>query len=301
MIIKYLISFIIFKIINFLPPGKICNLLNFFLVVYLGSNHKRRLWNLKKSILKQRSHDFEKIYFKSQKKCKRIFIFVGDSHAEFYGRNFINNDSKKIFFTFHTGPTLLTTFGTSRKIIIKIFEFIKFIQKYFSKNKPEVNIVFSFGEIDVRTYFYQELKLDKNFLNEKEFLNFISNQFAENFKYLKSLISMNKIKNINFLFKEMTPQTYSKYFTPKNSFQLNKIRNKNEFPVFGKLKDRVMWSKKLSIKMKSICSQNKIKFIKLSYNVYDKNRSLNKKITFDNGHISNLSDLVDVQNKAILK
>ena len=194
MIIKYLILFIIFKIINFLPTGKICNLLNFFLVVYLGSNHKRRLWNLEKSILKQRCLDFEKIYFQSQKKCKRIFIFVGDSHAEFYGRNFINNDSKKIFFTFHTGPTLLTTFGTSRK-----------------------------------------------------------------------------------------------------------IRNKNEFPVFGKLKDRVMWSKKLSVKMKSICTQNKIKFIKLSYNVYDKNRSLNKKITFDDGHISNLSDLVDVQNKAILK
>ena len=52
MIIKYLVSHLIFKIINFLPAGKICNYLNYYLVVYLGSNHKRRLWNLKKTILK---------------------------------------------------------------------------------------------------------------------------------------------------------------------------------------------------------------------------------------------------------
>ena len=301
MIIKYLVSHLIFKIINFLPAGKICNYLNYYLVVYLGSNHKRRLWNLKKTILKQEHLDFEKIDFENIKKFKKIFIFVGDSHAEFYGRNFLFNNTKKKFFTYHTGPTMLTTFGTSRKLILKIFQFIKFIENFYSKNKPEINIIFSFGEIDIRTYFYQELKIDKNFASEKEFIDFISKQFIENFKYLKSLILFNKMKKINFFFKEMTPQTYSKYFTPKNSYHLQRIRENSNFPVVGNLKNRVMWSKKLSIKLRLICNQNKIKFIQLNKNVYDKNGSLKKKISFDDGHISNLTDLIEVQKKIMSK
>ena len=58
MIIKYLISFIIFKIIHYLPAGKLCNILNFRLVIFLGSNHIRRLRNLKKLVSKFETIDY---------------------------------------------------------------------------------------------------------------------------------------------------------------------------------------------------------------------------------------------------
>ncbi len=199
MIIKYLISFIIFKIIDFLPAGKLCNILNFRLVIFLGSNHIRRLRNLKKLINKENLYEYEKIIFR-KKKSSKINVFIGDSHSEFYGRNFKNSKSNETFLTYHTGPTLLTTFATSRELILKICDFIIFLRKIKS-NKSKINIIFSFGEIDVRTFFYLNFYLDKNF-NEKKFLNFIANSFEDNFASLNLMLKKKKLETLNFFLKK---------------------------------------------------------------------------------------------------
>ena len=134
MILKYFISSIIFKIINYLPTGKLCNILNYYLVVYLGSNHIRRLWNLKKIIKKKKLYEYEKITF-TKKNSSTITVFIGDSHSDYYGRNFKNAKFNENFLTYHTGPTLLITFATSREIILRIYDFILFLKNINSNKK----------------------------------------------------------------------------------------------------------------------------------------------------------------------
>ena len=293
MILKYFVSFIVFKIIFYLPTGKLCNILNYYLVVYLGSNHKRRLWNLERIIKKKDLYEYEKINF-TKKKSNKINVFVGDSHSEFYGRNFKNDKFNHYFLCYHTGPTLLTTFATSRELILKIYDFIVFLKKI-NLNKKKINIIFSFGEIDIRTFFYQALYLDKNFNNETTFINFIANSFEDNFEILNLMLKKKKIKNIKFFFKEMTPQTNMKSFKPKNSKEFEKIRKKKDFPVLGKLKDRIRWSQKLSKIIKKKCEYLNIKFLKLSKENYSKSGSINSKFTLDHCHITEIKLLKKIQ------
>ena len=298
MILKYFVSFIFFRIISYLPTGKLCNILNYYLVVYLGSNHIRRLWNLSKIIKKKKLYEYEKITF-TIKKTNKFNIFIGDSHSEYYGRNFKNGKFIGNFLTYHTGPTLLTTFATSRELILKIHDFIVFL-KNINPIKEKINIIFSFGEIDIRTFFYQSLYLDKNFYNELTLINFIANSFGDNFEILDLMLKKKKIKNIKFFFKEMTPQTYKKNFIPKNLKELEKIRKINNFPVLGKLNDRIRWSKKLSKIMEQKCKYLNIKFLKLSKENYSKSGSINPKFSLDNCHITEMKLLQKIQKKIFI-
>lgn len=295
MIIKYFISYIIFKIIYYLPKSKLCNILNYYLVVYIGSNHIRRLWNLKKIIKNKNLYEHEKIIYK-KKNSSKINVFIGDSHAEFYGRNFESTKLNETFFTYHTGPTLLTTFATSRELILKIYNFIVYLKKNTQK-KIKINIIFSFGEIDIRTFFYQTFYLDKNFNNEESFIKFIANSFEDNLNSLSLMFKEKKLRNINLFFKEMTPQTYLKNYRPKNIKEFEKIRATNPFPVIGKLNDRIRWSNKLSKNIEKKCNNMEIKFLKLSKENYGKSGSINPKFTIDDRHITEIKLLQNIQKK----
>ena len=129
------------------------------------------------------------------------------------------------------------------------------------------------------------------------FINFIVNSFKDNFESLNLMLKKKKIKNIKFFFKEMTPQTYLKNFQPKNSKEFEKIRKKYYFPVVGKLKDRIRWSKKLSQIMEKKCKYLNIKFLKLSKENYSKSGSINPKFTLDDCHITEKKLLQKIQKK----
>jgi len=274
------------------------------LIILIGSNHSRRLDNLKKIIKNRPLYDYELInfeYFSPINNYKRISIFVGDSHSEFYGRNFnlnSNKNKKNLFLTYHTGPTLLSTFGTSSQLIKRIYDFIIFIQNYNLNKTSSLNIIFSLGEIDIRNFYYQVLKLDKSFKNEKILTKFIVNSFLENFLNLQDILKKNKIKKIKFFFKDITPTTYRKNYNPKTIKDLERIRkNNSSFPVIGELKKRIYWREIVSNKIKTKCRNNNIKFIELSKENFNKIGCLNKLKTFDNGHISDFKLLSDVQLK----
>ena len=93
----------------------------------------------------------------------------------------------------------------------------------------------------------------------------------------------------------MTPQTNMKSFKPKNSKEFEKIRKKKDFPVLGKLKDRIRWSQKLSKIIKKKCEYLNIKFLKLSKENYSKSGSINSKFTLDHCHITEIKLLKKIQ------
>jgi hypothetical protein len=203
MYLRFILALILTKIKSFLPDSsKVNERLNHLLIILIGSNHSRRLDNLKKIIKNRPLYDYELInfeYFSPINNYKRISIFVGDSHSEFYGRNFnlnSNKNKKNLFLTYHTGPTLLSTFGTSSQLIKRIYNFIIFIKNYNLNKTSSLNIIFSLGEIDIRNFYYQVLKLDKSFKNEKILTKFIVNSFLENFLNLQNMLKKNKIKKV---------------------------------------------------------------------------------------------------------
>ena len=302
MFLKYIFGIFLKKILKILPnQSKLAELINFILIILIGSNHSRRLRSLDKKLKNINSDNFESINFKffnPINEFKQIYAFIGDSHAEFYGRNFITkNDNEKFFITYHTGATLLLTFGTSINLLKKIFNFIKLLKNFNLKKNCTLNVIFSFGEIDVRNIYYQYIKLDKSFKDEKNLKNFIEENFFDNFLVLQKMIKKNKIKKVRFFFKDITPTTYKKGYRPKNNKDLDKIRKTNAFPVIGSIKQRVYWRKLLSKRIKIMCKKHDLKFISLKKENFNKNGTINKFNTFDGFHISNLNLLNDVQRK----
>ena len=293
--IKYILCKFIFVIIGKLPSGKICNFLNFSLVIILGSNHTRRLEILKRKILNINLHPSQDIIFE-RLGTNNATVFIGDSHAEFCGRNFVSKKYYNNFYTYHTGATLLSTFGTSDDLLMRIFYFINLFKKKFYKEYTKINIVFSFGEIDIRTFFFQSLKVDKSFKNENLFFKFLADNFFQNFTRLHSLVNKKNEKKIHFFFKGITPPTYIKNYTIKNLKEFDKIRSSNDFPILGLLKDRIRWNKKLSKIIERKCNKN-IKFIKLDKENYAKDGSLNSKKSVDNIHLDDVVLIKKIQKK----
>ena len=78
---------------------------------------------------------------------------------------------------------------------------MNFFSKKFYKKYTKINIVFSFGEIDIRTFFFQSLKFDKSFKNENLFFKFLADNFFQNFTRLHSLVNKKNEKKNHFFFK----------------------------------------------------------------------------------------------------
>lgn len=260
------------------------------LIILLRSNHPKRYY------LEYKKFNSE-INFKSllfdNKNYDNLNLFIGDSHSEFYGRNFSKLDrDKNLNLTYWLGPILLLNFLTSKKVSKKIINFINFINNKVKYKK--LNIILSFGEIDIRNSFYKILKIDKSFCNTNELFFFIKKNFTNQVTFIKNNINLTKY---DLFFHDIQPTPNKNGICPKNKSELAKIKNIN-FPVLGNLKNRVYWRKKLANYLFKNQKKIGIKYIKQNRIIFDlKNNAINLKFTEDNNHTHNSILLYNYQNK----
>ena len=260
------------------------------LIMLLKSNHPKRYYIEYKKF--NNEINFKSILF-DNKKYDNLNLFIGDSHSEFYGRNYPDFDKdKNLNLTYWVGPVLLINFLTSSHISKKIINFINFISNKIRYKK--LNIVLSFGEIDIRNSFYQILKIDKSFTNVNRLLSFIKKNLTNQIDIIKNNINVSKYE---IFFHDIQPTPNKHGINPKNKSELIKVKNIN-FPVLGSIKTRVYWRKKLDnylFKNQNIIG---IKYIRQNSLIFDrKNNSINLKFSKDNNHTNDSSLLFDYQNK----
>lgn len=208
------------------------------LIKKFGSNHPKR--NIK---------NFSNKYFPEKNIKQKIFI-VGDSHCEYYGRNFkfVQKNYNINFYSIWSGPTLLINFANNKNLIIETFEKIKKIN-----DGSKIIVIFTFGEIDIRTAFYKLIYIYKIFKNENELINHYLISLKNMVAFIEDEIAKKIVKcKIKVYFKEITPTTQEIGYTPKNLTELNKILKKNPFPVLGLNKKRRKWHEALNNKIKNI-------------------------------------------------
>lgn len=272
-------------------------------ILMINSNHPRRLEIIEKLNKKQKIYDFDQINFSSilfNNSYKSLSIFIGDSHSEYYGRNFLNkhyNNSK--YLTFWLGPKMLFSYGTDININLKILKLLKFLN-LLKGNKVPIKVIFCLGEIDVRSIFYQLLFLDKSFSNEGKLIKNIGSCFFKNFSYL---FDQTKDLNVKYFFLDIHPTTFLKGRSPKSINELRKVRSGDNYPVLGSINERVVWRNKLSNYFKTNCKRN-IEFIKSQKSFFGKKGVLNKNLAmitakkyFDKFHIVNVKELYKLQKK----
>jgi hypothetical protein len=260
------------------------------LIILLRSNHPKRYYLEYKKC--NSTINFKSLLFDNQN-YDNLNLFIGDSHSEFYGRNFSKLDrDKNLNLTYWLGPILLLNFLTSKKSSKKIINFINFINKKVKYKK--LNIILSFGEIDIRNSFYQILKIDKSFCNTNELFFFIKKNFMNQVTFIKNNINVSKY---NLFFHDIQPTPNKNGMCPKNKEELVKIKNIN-FPVLGNLKNRVFWRKKLEDYLFKNQDKIGIKYIRQNSIIFDrKNNAINLKFTKDNNHTHDSNLLFDYQNK----
>jgi hypothetical protein len=260
------------------------------LILLLRSNHPKRYYLEYKNF--NNKINFKSLFF-DNKNYNNLNLFIGDSHSEFYGRNFSKLDKdKNLNLTYWLGPILLLNFLTSQKISKKIINFVNFINNKVKYKK--LNIILSFGEIDVRNSFYQILKIDKSFSKTNEFFFFIKKNLTNQVTFIKNNININKY---NLFFHDIQPTPNKNGMCPKTKEELVKIKNIN-FPVLGNLKNRVYWRKKLADYLFKNQDKIGIKYIRQNSIIFDrKNNAINLKYTKDNNHTHDSILLFDYQNK----
>lgn len=284
--IKFLICKFLYRIQN---KYKIDYYINILLILLIRSNHPKRSLISKKKEICTNSLIFD------NKKYKNLNLYVGDSHIEFYGRNIeFEGSDKNLNITFWTGPTLLTTFSTSKKILNDILKIVKFLEKKVSFKK--INLILSFGEIDIRSSFYQILKIDKSFNNLSELILFIVKNFKIKIKELNKIPLFSKTQNKIF-FKFIQPTPNKEGFVI-NRNKIHKIFKNQTFPVLGSIRDRVKWRNCLEKSLNNSAKELDIIYIKANLKMFDKNNfAINKKISIDNNHTTDLKQIINFQKK----
>ena len=263
---------------------------DWFLIKNLGSNHGRRL-----RYIEELSDENKKKYLKFMKQTlsnkkigKNYNIYIGDSHAEFYGRNFAeNNDTKNIFLSIWTGPTLLLSFCKSNKIYSKtIFLIKKIISHYGYKNN--YNLILCFGEIDIRNLFYQILYVF-NLKSEDELFE----DYADSLKKIIEIYS-EMFPDLNFYFYEIAPTTNIIGKEPTNQNEIDEISLNEKFPVLGNFRKRIYWQKKLCEKIKQL--KNYLTYISRNKSHYNEIGGINK-VFGDEFHITKKNKIIELQNE----
>ena len=268
------------------------NYFHLLLIILIGSNHPNRfeLFMKKKDYLSI----FKNINWKLNKKAKNIYIVLGDSHSELYGRNYKSNqDNNASFITIWLGPILLIKFLKSSFLLDRSIFLINKIVNFFGKSKT-YHVIFSFGEIDVRSSFFRMLEINRSYKNLDDLLNNYSKQIRKSIEKIK--IKTGKKIYINFYFKEPPPTTYKIGYLPKNRNEMIEIYQSEEFPVMGNLEDRILWHSNL----RKIILENSDLFLFLenSKKSFDSNGALNKNIS-DNIHITSTEIIEEFQNNLI--
>jgi hypothetical protein len=265
-------------------------LIDKILILLIRSNHPKRYLSVYEKLnIKINNNSI----FYDKNNYQNLNIFIGDSHSEFYGRNYPElDDDRNLNLTYWIGPVLLMNFITSKEISKKIINFINFTTNKIKSKK--INIILCFGEIDIRNSFYQILKIDKSFHSINALLSFIKKRLTNQITIIKNNIN---VKKYNLFFHDIQPTPNKQGINPKNKKELNKINNTN-FPVLGNIKTRVFWRKRLENCL--FKNQNKIgiKYIRQNSVIFDhKNNAINFKFTRDNNHTHDPVLLFDYQNK----
>ena len=299
--IKYLfiklLIYTYYKLNNYksFKESRLSDYFHLILLLIIKSNHVRRpLIYLNK---KNNSHEFKEINWGQVKNPENIYIIIGDSNSEFLGRNYKKNAKTKcIFYTLWTGPTLMISFCKSKEILDKTIFLIQKIIYLHGVNK-KYHFVFSFGQIDIRTVFYNFLIVEKYFKNEKEIINNYVTSFNEIVKIFKKKIKQ-KFKNLKFemYFKEINPSSGKKGSLPSRE-KINSLNRKLAFPVFGELKQRVRWRNKLNKNLLNYKGRV-YKFILNDKRITNKSGIFDKKYG-DGNHITDNNLIIEFQKNLI--
>lgn len=268
--------------------SKFYNYFHYFWIILIGSNHGKRY-----SLYLEKKLNIIKDTGLSKKiKNKNVVIFIGDSHAEFYGRNYTTNmNNNVLFLSLWLGPALLTNFSKSAYSINRSVFFLNKVFRLLG-NSNKYHIIFTFGEIDIRTAFYQLLKIFKTFKNSDELSRNIVQSFNETIFLIKKKFKSNL--DINYYFKEPTPTTNKNGYIIKNNEDLKRIiSSSNDLPVLGSVSERVDWHNTLVKELK--LNNNNCTFLELSKDHYSNQGSINKDFS-DDHHITNHKLIIEFQN-----
>ena len=184
-----------------------------------------------------------------------------------------------MFLSIWLGPILLLNFCKSVYSINRSIFFLNKIFKKFGKTK-KYHIILTFGEIDIRTSFYQFLKIYKTHQNLEILLNDIINSLNETIFFIKKkLIFYN---NVKFYFKEPTPTTNIEGNLTTNKKDVEKLISSESMPVMGKVSERTIWHKSLVEELKK--NKKNYNFLEISKKHYNDKGAINKNFS-DDHHI----------------
>ena len=224
-------------------------------------------------------------------KKKTAFVYIGDSHAEFWSRIHKKNISDSIY-CFHLGPVLANTFGNNFKIRQTIVDFLKRFQSL--HNFDQLIIVLVFGEIDIRVHSYAQIHLHRRYRDETVYANDIAEKFVKAAKQLKYDLSFEfKEKvDIEVIIRRPVPPINNRPVMPKSLEEFKKILDDNQFPNVGSIENRIIADKKLSEQLFEQCKNEKVLFQKLSKEIFTDDGQLNSHLSKDMVHITDMKTVL---------
>lgn len=268
-------------------------------IIKYGSNHPRRKDYLDSGTIFQEKKQVPEIInpWLIKTDDKFLNIIIGDSHAEFSSRIYksaLRNKKRKpiLSLTMHTGSTTLIGSLLSSSYFIDVVINIKNLlnkKEIKIKNYEEINIIFSLGEIDVRTKV--SLESFKNNEDYKYIIDkYINNIFEDKLTEFKQILDqdISYIKH-NLFFLIPPPPANSSYLSPMKNLELKIIEDFLKvfpYPNIYDLDHRLKIYHYLTEKLEKIC--NKINIQILENKEYRKDLSiiLTDKYSHDLCHVS---------------
>jgi lysophospholipase L1-like esterase len=186
---------------------------------------------------------------------KQTFYVIGDSHVQCFQHEF--------FRIFHIGPSTAYKLGFKQSTTGGRQKVIKILNKIY-KNKP-LNVIFVFGELDVRIHINKAVKEKKISLNDavKKTVN----------SYMNFLILIKKkYPYINIYVYNILPQGEEK--------------NIYNFPYYAAKARRRIIAEKLNRELKEQSALNTFKFVYIYNNLIDENKNRKKEYIFDDVHFN---------------
>jgi len=186
---------------------------------------------------------------------KQSFYVIGDSHTQCF--------QHELFRIFHIGPSTAYKLGFKQSTTKGRQKVIKILNKIY-KNKP-LNVIFVFGELDVRIHINKAVKEKKISLDKavKETVN----------SYISFLILVKKKHPLlNIYVYNVLPQGEEK--------------NVYDFPYYAAKAKRRIIAEKLNKELKEQSALNSFKFIYIYDNLIDENKNRKKEYIFDDVHFN---------------
>jgi len=224
-------------------------------------------------------------------KKKTAFIYIGDSHAEFWSR-IRKKDISDSIYCFHIGPVLANTFGSNFKIRQTIVDFLKGFQTL--HDFDQLILVLVFGEIDIRVHSYAQIHLHCRYKDETVYANDIAEKYVKSASQLKSdlIFELKKKVDIEVVIRRPVPPSSNRFVIPMSLEEFKKIMDDNQFPNVGNIENRTIAHKKLSEGLFEQCKNNKVLYQNLSREIFTDDGQLNSELSKDMVHITNMKTVL---------